>query len=52
MNPDFRVWSISSDEIKNNLMTEMMKKRKNMTKAEAFEKCRTSGVKQYFREMD
>ena len=38
MDPKFIIWSISSDDIRRGLMDEMMKKMKNITQKQAYEK--------------
>lgn len=38
--PGFRLWSVSNDEIKRKVMDELRKKKKTLSREEAFEKSR------------
>lgn len=47
--PGFRLWSVSNDEVKRKIMDDLRKKKKTMTKDEAFEKAREPANKEFFR---
>lgn len=46
--PGFTLWSVSNDEIKRKVMDELRKKKKTMTREQAFEKSREPGNKEFF----
>jgi hypothetical protein len=48
-NPPFKIWCLSSDEIRRKIMDDMMKKMKNLTKQQAYEKSRDRSNKDYYK---
>lgn len=46
--PGFTLWSVSNDEIKRKVMDELRKRKKTMTREQAFEKSREPANKEFF----
>lgn len=48
MNPNFKIWSIASDEARSQVMGELLKKMKNINSKQAFDKSADKANKLFY----